>query len=299
MLTATTRTIRPLTGILWMILAGLLFTGVNGLVKHVGQTVPPAQAVFIRYALGLVYVLPVLPAIRRAGFAPGLMAGFGLRGAVHALGVLFWFFAMARIPIAEVTAMGYLQPVFITLGAALFLGERLAGRRIAAIACALLGAAIVLRPGLRELTQGHLAMLAVAPLFASSYLMAKRLTDLTSPAATLAWMSVSVTVFLIPAAALVWQPVERIDVVWLFVTATLATGGHYAMLRAFAAAPITVTQPVTFLQLVWSVSIGALFFAEPVDGFVVLGGVVILASVLFIAWRESRLRRARPVAVVP
>ena len=67
---------------------------------------------------------------------------FAFRGAAHTLGVILWFFAMTRIPIAEVTAMNYLAPVYVTVGAALFLGERLALRRIVAVALALAGAAI-------------------------------------------------------------------------------------------------------------------------------------------------------------
>ena len=291
---------RPMAGILWMLAAGLCFTTVIVIVKHVGQTVPAAQAVFLRYATGLVFVLPMLPAVRRAGFAPRLAGRFAARGAMQALATLIWFFAMARIPVAEVTAMGYLQPVYITLGAVLFLGERIAFRRIAAIACAILGVLIVLRPGFRELSPGHLAMLASAPCFAVSYLMAKSLADATSPGATVAWMSVMTALCLAPVAWATWVPVGWDQVAWLFLTAAIATGAHYAMMLAFRAAPITMTQPATFLQLIWSVALGALLFGEPVDGFVILGGAVILAAVVFIAWREARARRPaappRPIA---
>jgi drug/metabolite transporter (DMT)-like permease len=62
------------------------------------------------------------------------------------------------------------------------------------------------------------------------------------------------------------------------------------MTLAFAAAPISVSQPVTALQLVWAVTMGALIFGEPVDGFVVLGGAVIAASVIFIAIREHQMK---------
>lgn len=69
------------------------------------------------------------------------------------------------------------------------------------------------------------------------------------------------------------------------------------MTLAFSAAPLTVTQPVTFLQLVWAVALGALVFAEPVDLWVVLGGSVILASVVFITLREAQLKRAATPSV--
>ena len=63
------------------------------------------------------------------------------------------------------------------------------------------------------------------------------------------------------------------------------------MTLAFRAAPLAVTQPVTFLQLVWAVLLGALIFGEGVDIFVVLGGTVIVGSVSFISWREAMLKR--------
>ena len=63
------------------------------------------------------------------------------------------------------------------------------------------------------------------------------------------------------------------------------------MTLAFAAAPLTVTQPVTFLQLVWAVLLGAFAFGEGIDGWVVLGGTVIMAAVSFITWREAVARR--------
>lgn len=73
--------------------------------------------------------------------------------------------------------------------------------------------------------------------------------------------------------------------------ALFATAGHYTMTLAFAAAPVTVTQPVTFLQLVWAVALGAILFAEPVDPWVIAGGSLILAAVVFITWREAVLKR--------
>lgn len=81
---------------------------------------------------------------------------------MHAVAVMLWFFAMTQIPLAEVTAMNYMTPVYVTLGAALFLGEKLAFRRIAAILVALIGVLIILRPGFREVSSGHLAMLGTA-----------------------------------------------------------------------------------------------------------------------------------------
>jgi drug/metabolite transporter (DMT)-like permease len=81
--------------------------------------------------------------------------------------------------------------------------------------------------------------------------------------------------------------------------ATLATGGHYTMTLAFRDAPLAVTQPVTFLQLVWAVALGMIFFQEPFDPFVILGGTVIVSAVSFISWRESVLKRRAVTPPVP
>jgi drug/metabolite transporter (DMT)-like permease len=210
---------------------------------------------------------------------------------VHTAAVILWFYAMTRIPIAEVTAMNYLNPIWVAVGAALFLGEKMALRRILAIVAALVGAMIILRPGLREIDPGHVAMLGTAFFFAGSYLVAKHLSGRIDPGVVVALMSISVTIGLAPFALAVWVPPTLAQVGWLFLVAFFATAGHYTMTLAFRAAPLTVTQPVTFLQLVWASLLGALVFAEPVDRWVVLGGAIIMASVMFLTWREAVLRR--------
>ena len=105
-------------------------------------------------------------------------------------------------------------------------------------------------------------------------------------------LSLSVTIGLAPFALAVWAPVTWVQIATLFGIATFATAGHYMMTYAFAAAPITVTQPVTALQLVWSVALGAAFFGEPVDLWVIVGGTMVVSAVIFIALREQQLRRA-------
>ncbi|APX13680.1 DMT family transporter [Tateyamaria omphalii] len=285
---------RPLVAIFWMLVTGFCFVAVTALVKYMGDRIPPAEAAFLRYLLGLVFLLPMLPALRAAHLTGRQWRLFTLRGAFHTGGVILWFFAMTRIPIAEVTAMNYLAPVYVSIGAALFLGERLAMRRIAAIAVALIGTAVILRPGFREVAPGHIAMLFCAVSFAGSYLLAKIMADEAKPAVVVAMLSIVVTICLAPFALANWVWPTGAELGLLFLVACFATAGHYTMTMAFAAAPVTVTQPVTFLQLVWAVLLGVLVFAEPVDIWVILGGALILAAVSFITWREAVLKR-RPI----
>ena len=282
---------QPIFGVFWMIVTGLLFVGVTAIVKYLGTSMPAAQAAFLRYMLGLVLLLPMLGIFWLTILTKELWTLFVARGFCHSIGVALWFYAMARIPIADVTAMNYLSPVYVTLGAAFFLGEKLAFRRILAILAALMGALIILRPGFREIGSGHLAMLGAAFVFAGSYLLAKRVSDMVAPSMVVVMLSVFVTIGLAPMAWFVWVPPSGSDILLLFVVALLATLGHYTMTLAFAAAPIAVTQPVTFLQLVWAVLLGAVIFAEPIDIWVVSGGLVIIFAISFISWRESYLKR--------
>ncbi|MBY6202283.1 DMT family transporter [Maritalea mobilis] len=276
---------------IWMIVTGLCFVAVTATVKMVGSDVPAAQAAFLRYVLGLVFLIPMLPAVRATRLSGRALRLFGVRGVAHTAGVICWFYAMTMIPIAEVTAMNYLNPVYVSVLAVFVLGERMAFRRIMAVVLALVGALIILRPGFRELNPGHFAMLFTAASFAVGYLIAKIMADETPPQVVVFMLSVTVTLGLAPFAAWVWVPVSWENLGWLSLTAVFATGGHYAMTLAFRAAPLTVTQPVTFLQLVWATLLGAVVFGEPADIFVILGGALIIAAVSYITWREAVLRR--------
>ncbi|MEM1388048.1 MAG: DMT family transporter [Pseudomonadota bacterium] len=289
---------RPLRGILWMLITGLLFVAVTAVVKLIGDRIPAPQAAFLRYLLGVVFLVPMLPIMRQTAIDRSTLILFGGRGLVHGLGVIAWFYAMTQIPIAEVTALNYAAPVYATIGAALFLGERLAARRIAAIGVAFLGALVILRPGLREIELGHIAMLGAGLAFAGSYLTAKILSGRVPPLVVVGWLSLLVPVVMAPFALAVWVPPTLSELAWLFLVAALATAGHYTMTVAFREAPLTVTQPVTFLQLVWATSLGVVFFAEPLDAYVVLGGAMILAAVSFITWREAVLKRRATPGVV-
>ncbi|WP_309663256.1 DMT family transporter [Tabrizicola sp.] len=285
---------RPVEGVLWMLATGVAFVGVNGVVRHLGTELPAAQSAFIRFGIGLVFLLPAMWQARAMRFAPEVLRLFGWRGLLHVAAVILWFYAMARVPVAEMAAIGFLNPVIVLVIAGLLLGEGLGRGRMLSVVVALVGALVVLRPGLREISAGHLAQLGATLFFAVSYIFAKRLSGLAPASVVVAVLSVTVTVGLAPMAWWVWQPVRGDQLGWLALVAALATFGHYAMTRAFNAAPLAVTQPVTFLQIVWAALLGAVVFGEAVDGFVLLGGAMIVAAVSLNTLAEARRGRIPP-----
>lgn len=279
---------RPLQGVLWMLASGLSFVGVNGIVRYLGPDLPAAQSAFLRFAFGVVLLLPVVPSLIRAGFSAPTLRLFGWRGLAHTAAVLFWFYAMARIPVAHATAIGYLNPVILLIAGALLLGEAMTRRKVAAVAVAALGALIVLRPGIEVVNSGHLAQIGAAVCFAASYLFAKQLSATVAPTLVVAMMSVCVMIGLAPIALWVWVPVSYAQMGWLALVAALATLGHYLMTRAFQAAPFAVTQPVVFLQLIWATALGALVFDEAADLYVLLGGALIIGAISWVSWQDAR-----------
>ena len=279
-----------------MVVTGILFVAVTGIVRHLGTDMSPVQAAFIRYAFGLALLIPVFLRMGRFMREPATLGLHAARGVIHGIGVMLWFFAMARIPIAEVTALGFTAPIFTTVGAALFLGERLHFYRIGAVLMGFGGALVVLQPGFQEINLGSIAQLTAAPLFAVSFLIGKRLTRVESSAAIVAYLSVFVTLVLLPPALIVWREPTLSELGWLLATAACATAGHYTLSQAFRAADITVTQPIQFLQLVWATLLGLAVFGEQPEIWTWLGGGIIVASATFIAHREGIRRRARAEA---
>ena len=272
-------------GIAWMLASGLSFVVQNGIVRYLGDDLPALQSAFIRFVWGVLLLAHMLPKLR-ANVPRGAVGLLVWRGVFHALAVVLWFYAIVRIPLAQVTAIGYLNPVLMLLAAGLLLGEGLRLRRAFAVTVALVGALIVLRPGFQTLIDGHYAQIGAAVAFCGSYLLAKRLSASVDASVIVAMMSLVVSVLLAPFAWAVWQPVTLAQVLWLGAVALAATGGHYAMTRAFRAAPLAVTQPVTFLQLVWASLLEAAMFGEALDGYVLLGGAVIIGAISWLAWRE-------------
>lgn len=280
-------------GALWMVASGLLFILVYICVRFLASDMSAAQAAFLRYCFGLVFLIPIFMKIRIKSIHPSSLKLYVMRGMIHGAAVILWFYAMARIPIAEVTAIGYTTPIYTALGAVLILKERIHIRRMAAIAIGFIGMLIILRPGLVELKPGAIAQFFAAMCFAGSFLFTKKLTARESSSEILAMMTICCTLFLLPAALIDWRTPTMIELVGLALVAILATAGHYAVTQSIAKAPLTVTQPFAFLQLVWAVVFGYLLFDEVPDVWVFIGALVIIGSISYIAHREAVSARAK------
>ena len=143
---------QSLVGILWMIITTILFVGVTATVRYLEGEVPAPQAAFLRYAIGTILLIPSLISLTKFRPHRPLMKKFILRGFVHSIGVTLWFYAMSVMPVAEVTAIGFLTYIFVSFGACFFLKETLHKHRLLAIIISFIGALIIFLCGLSHLS---------------------------------------------------------------------------------------------------------------------------------------------------
>ncbi len=280
---------QSLVGIFWMVITTILFVAVTASVRFLDGEVPAPQAAFMRYLIGTLLLTPALISLIKVKPNRSLMKKFLLRGVVHSIGVTLWFYAMSVMPVAEVTAIGFLTYIFVSIGACLFLNEKLHKHRLTAIVISFIGALIILRPGFKEIGNGQIGMLIATIVFTLSYLIAKIVSKERSSAEIVAMLSLFTTIFLIPTAIYSWEPLSIKALVVLTFTAVIATLGHITMTKAIKSAPMVVTQPILFLQLVWASMVGLFIFDENFDPFVILGGTVIMICVCYVSYREHKL----------
>ena len=280
---------QSIIGIMWMVLTTILFVGVTATVRYLEGEVPAPQAAFLRYAIGTLLLTPSLITLIKVKPNKPLMNKFLLRGLVHSFGVTLWFYAMSVMPVAEVTAIGFLTYIFVSIGACIFLKEKLHKHRITAVIISFVGALIILRPGFKVIESGQFGMLMATVVFTASYLIAKIVSKERSSSEIVAMLSVFTTIFLIPTAIYSWEPISLEALLILAFTALIATIGHITMTQAIKAAPMVVTQPILFLQLVWASMVGLFLFDEQFDLYVIIGGTVIMICVCYVSYREHVL----------
>ncbi len=278
-------------GILLMLLSLLMFTAMDALAKGLVQRYPTPQVVWARFAGQLFLVVLILnirlgPALRTRN--PRLHA---LRSLTQLGATGFFFASLTHIGLAEATALADINPVLITLGAALFLGEKLGPRRIAGVITAMIGALIIIRPGADVFTPAALLPLACAVCYAASALLTRKVGMTESPWTAMfygALLGTLVTSAMMPA---VWQPIAAADL-WLFaVVGILGTAAQICLIRAFSVAEAGAIAPFGYGGILLATLWGVLFYDEWPDALTFLGAFIIVASGTYIWHRETRARR--------
>lgn len=265
-------------GAAWMCGAVLSFLLMALAGRELSATLSTFQILCFRSVVGLVVVGALA---WHAGWEVLRTRRLGLhtaRNLAHLGGQFGWFFAIGAIPLASVFAIEFTIPLWTALLAVLLLGERLTAVRAAAIALALAGVAMILKPGAGLLQPATLAALGGAVAYALAYLATKRLTPTEAPLTILFYMTVVQLPLAAAGAAWQWQTPDWGQWPWILVVGISALTAHYCIARALALAELAVVIPVDFLRLPLVAGIGWAIYGERVDALAVAGMAAIVAA---------------------
>jgi drug/metabolite transporter (DMT)-like permease len=278
-----------LRGPLLMSGAAVAFSAMAGFIRLATEELHPFEVVFFRNLFGLLIMTPWL---MRAGLRVLSTEHMGLylwRTVLGIFAMMGWFWALTVMPLAEAVSLSFTAPLFIAVGAAVFLGEVVRARRVSATIIGFLGTLIILRPGTEAISPASMVIIASAALMAGSALIIKRLALYDPPDTIVTWMVVMLTpVSLIPAL-FVWQTPSLQTWIWMFLVGLCGTVGHMLFTRSFKVAEVTAVVPFDFLRLPCTALIGFLAFNEEVDMYTWIGAMVIFGAGVYIAHREAKL----------
>ncbi|MBL8698735.1 MAG: DMT family transporter [Alphaproteobacteria bacterium] len=287
---------RPLRGIVFMILAFLCVSMTDALSKAALQTLSTPQMLALRSALVLMMLLPV---IARSGGIATLRTG---RPGEHLIRVglslvsMFCFFeALRHLELATAIAIGFVAPLMMTAMSVPLLGERVGLHRWSAIVVGFIGALVILRPGSEGFQPAAVLAVVAAAAWAGSMVLVRRLSRTDSDAAGMTFQNVGVLLVMGILAPFAWRPMGLSGFVIIVFMALTLMVGQWFMFRAFRLAPVGVVAPFQYLELVGATLFGWLIWDEFPDGQVWVGAGILIASGLYVIWRE-RVRAAESAA---
>ncbi len=277
------------TGALFLVMSNGLTAGVDTVAKYMSPSLHGVQVVW-GYSLAITVLV-----LGYAAFRPGpLWRAFATRrpllqfgrGAMLFATISMLFVALAKLPLADVIAISFAAPLFITLLAAPLLSERVGAHRIGAVVLGLAGVAIVMRPGAGVFEWAALLALASALFFAFFQLATRVLASTEAPFTTLLYTGIGTLACSSLAVPFFWAPISAVEMVVFAVIGGLGVAAHVCMIRAYAFTQASFLAPFNYAKLLWAVALGYLVFGDVPQLNVIAGSVVIVASGLYVLYRE-------------
>ncbi len=280
------------------LLAFALFATHDAIVKALGSTYSVFQILFFAMLFAFVPIATLMLADRAIdNFRPHYPRLVALRATLTIIAMSSAFYAFTVLPLAEVYALLFATPLLITALSVPLLGETVRAQRWAAVIFGLIGVLIVLRPGMTELSLGHLAALTSALGNSLGSIVVRKIGGKERPAVLILYPMLGAMFAMTLAMPAVYRPVELADLAMMAAVGFLSVLAQLCIIAAYRAAPAAVVAPLQYSQILWATAFGALFFYETPDIYVAVGSAVIILSGIFVVWRESRenVSARRPV----
>jgi drug/metabolite transporter (DMT)-like permease len=278
---------RSAAGIGLMVLAILLFTVMDTLGKDLTGRYPVPQVVWARYFFQLALMMLLIPRVGIMALVRTARPGIQVwRGLLLAASTLCLIGAISFVPLADAYTITFTAPLLVTVFSTPLLGERVGWRRWSAVLAGFAGVLIVIRPGFGAT---HLALalpLITALGFALYQILTRKVSAVPgeSPLAMLFYLACVGTAIMTALVPFFWQEVAPVD--WLAMTA-MGGLGHLILIRALTIAPASLLAPFVYSQIVWALALGYLVFGDVPDRWMLVGCCVIVASGLYVFYREA------------
>ena len=279
-----------LLAVLLMCAATVCFSGIDSSAKWLGMRLPEGEVVWARYVGAAIFSLMVARPLSRPGTLRAKQPWLQLIRSALLLGSTYFnFLALTKLQLAETSTISFLSPLFVALLAGPWLGERVGGARMAAIAVGFLGVVIATRPGTSAFQPIVFAAIAGVVCNAFYGLTTRMLAGRDTSETTLVWTSIVGVVAVTPFLPWFWATPQS-PLVWAVMALMGASGafGHWLMILAHHRAPASAMAPFGYTQLLWMIVIGWLVFGDKPPGATLIGAGIVIACGVFLAWRERR-----------
>lgn len=287
---APNRTSRPLRGVVFMCIACTLFPIMNGIVKLLAANYDPQQIVWFRIISHLVVVAVVFMPRMGLGLLRTRRIGTQFVSSVMMLlSTLFFFSAVKYVPVAEAISVTFVSPLVVVLLAWPLLGERITVFRMAAVIVGFSGVLIVIRPGSAVFQWASVLLLGSAICYSVYQILIRRLAGIDQPATSIFYSVLLGAILMSLWLPFVWKtPVAWTDWALLCSLGVFGALGHYCVAKAMTYASANFVAPFNYTQMIGSVIVGYLMFAEVPDFYTWIGTAVIVGAGLMVGWQSRR-----------
>ncbi len=275
---------------IFLIITSVFFgTVMLSFLKIAQEDVNVYVAGFFRFFLGLVIILPYVIKNKDVVLKTTHLKQHFLRAILGLPAMLVYFSALVLLPIEKLTAISFVVPLMVTILAVFFLGEKIYIYRTLALLLGFSGMLVIIRPGFVDISIGVYMVLFSALLWSINIIITKKISKDDSAITILAYQSIFMSLLSFLIVLFFWEMPSLKTFIYLILAAMCGTVLHLTLNHAFKLVDVSMTQPYSFLNLVFASIIGYFVFDEMPDLYTWIGALIIFTGVLIISYREMKL----------
>ena len=277
---------------IFLIILSVLFVSVMIACTKLAQLeVNVVTAALFRFVFGLIILSPLIIKSKFSIFKTKNLKYHVVRSTLNFPAMLLGFGSISLIPIEKFTAIQFIVPFIVTLLAVIFLKERIYIYRTIALVLGFIGMLVIIRPGFIDISIGVSMALGSSFFWSIVIVMTKKMSADDSAITILTYQYIFTIIFTSILTIFYWQAPSIKTLIFLFIAALTGTIFHLCINHAYKLVDVTMTQPYSFLGLIFSSVLGYFIFSEIPDIYTWIGAFIIFIGVLIITYREMKLKK--------